>query len=98
MKIVFSLLLLGSALSGQAQSIGSQDIEPMLQQMQASGKISAQQAEITREHMKTMKADDWKALEDKAVETIERHPAAAEKVRDGGLDALDPDDFGLKTP
>ena len=36
---------------------------------------------------------DWKALEEKANDTIERNPAEVEKLKEGGVEALDMDAF-----
>lgn len=89
MKTLLTLLLVLSSLPALAQSVGPQDIEPMLQQMQQSGKITAQQAETTRAYMKTMKKEDWGKIEQNAQDCIKRNPAAADKVGEDGIEALD---------
>jgi hypothetical protein len=75
-----------------AQSVGPQDVEPMLQQMQASGKISAQQAELTRKYMGKMKAKQWADVEKRANDCLARNPALAEKFEEGGVAALSVND------
>jgi len=98
MKILLSALLMTLSFSSLAQSIGPRDIEPMLQQMQESGKITAQQAAITRQHMQKMKAEDWKAMETQANQAIERNPAAAKRINEEGIDSLNGSDFGINVP
>jgi hypothetical protein len=66
--------------------------------MLASGKISNEQAKITREYMKQMKPEDWKSIQVKAQEAIERNPAAASRVGEEGIEALNGSDFGITTP
>jgi hypothetical protein len=79
-----------------AQTVDAQDIEPMLQQMQASGRITKQQAEITRRYMKTMKPSDWQKIQNKAEKAIERNPAAAEKIATDGVGAVDMNEFNFQ--
>lgn len=98
MRIILGVILCAMAGNGYAQTIGQSDIEPVLQQMQAAGKITAQEAEITRKYMQQMNASDWKSIEKKAEEAIERNPAAAEKVGEEGIDALNGSDFGISKP
>ena len=90
---ILALVLMTSV--AHAQSIGAQDVEPMLQQMHESGRITKEQMEVTRKYMKTMSASDWKNMEHKAEEAIKRNPAAAEKVSEEGMDALHGEDFGI---
>ena len=87
-KLLVALIAL-SSLQAFAQSVGPQDVEPMLQQMQASGQIDAKQAEITRKYMQQMKADDWKNIENKAKDCIARNPAAAEQMKEDGGQNID---------
>ncbi len=89
MKTLMTLLLVLTSLPVLAQSVGPQDIEPMLQQMQQSGKITAEQAAATRKLMGTMDAQKWKAIEQKAQDCIQRNPAAAEKIGEEGIEAAD---------
>lgn len=88
MKILITMVLL-SSFQVMAQSIGAQDVEPLLQQMQASGKITAQEAAATRKHIQAMKAEDWRGLEQKAVQEIERNPASAERLVEETFGAKD---------
>ena len=97
MKILVLVSLLVS-LPVMAQSIGAQDVEPLLQQMQASGKITAQEAAATRKHIQTMKADDWRALEEKAVQEIERNPAAAERLTEETFGGFEGSESNLSNP
>ena len=87
----FVLMLAFAATTAFAQSVGPQDIEPMLQQMQASGQIDAKQAEITRKYMKTMDSKKWAEIEKKAEDCIARNPAMADKIREEGSDAINMD-------
>lgn len=89
MKTLITLLLTLSSLPVLAQSVGPQDIEPMLQQMQQSGKITADQAAVTRKLMQNMDAQKWKEIEQKAKDCIKRNPAAAEKIGEEGIEAAD---------
>lgn len=89
-KLLVTLLAL-SSLTAFAQSVGPQDVEPMLQQMQASGQIDAKQAEITRKYMQQMKAEDWKNVENKAKDCIARNPAAAEQLKEDGAEGINMD-------
>lgn len=94
-KAILAMVLMGLSTAVMAQSVGSQDIEPMLQQMQASGQISQQQADITRRYMKTMKPSDWQNIQKKAERAIERNPAAAEKIAEEGVQAIDMNQFNF---
>lgn len=98
MKALTLTLALALSTGALSQSIGAQDIEPMLQQMRASGKITEEQLEATREHMKTMNPSDWAKIQRDAEDKVKRHPASTKKVEEGGLDALDPKDFGIEMP
>lgn len=91
MKLILSLIFLSIGLPAFAQSVGAQDAEMMLNQMQASGKVTAEQAEITRRFMKTMDSKDWDALQRKAQDCLKRNPAAAEKIKAQGIEAISPD-------
>lgn len=94
MKILSFVLLLALSVSTSfGQSVGARDVEPYLQQMQASGKITAEQASITRKYMEQMKPADWQALEQKAQEKINRNPSAVQKLKEQGSEALNPSDF-----
>ena len=86
--ILISLCFVGSA---WAQSVTPGDIEPMLQQMKASGQIDEKQLEVTRKYMKTMDAQKWAEIEKKAEECIARNPAMAEKIREEGVSAVSMD-------
>ena len=99
MKILFLIVLVASIFNpSPAQALSNGDIEPVLQQMQNSGKISAQEAEITRRYMQQMNSEDWNQMEKKASDTIERNTAAAEKLSEEGLEALDGADFEINNP
>ena len=89
MKKLIALTLLVSSLNVVAQTVGAQDVEPILQQMQASGQIDAKQAQLTREYMKTMDSKQWAELQKKAEECINRNPAAAEKIEETGQVQMD---------
>ncbi len=89
MKTLMTLLFVLASLPVMAQSVGPQDIEPMLQQMQQSGKISAEQAAATRKMMKNMDAGKWAEIEQKAKDCIKRNPAAADKIGEEGIGAAD---------
>lgn len=91
MKLILSLIFLSIGLPAFAQSVGAQDAEMMLNQMQASGKVTAEQAEITRRFMKTMDSKDWEAVQKKAQDCLKRNPAAAEKIKTQGIDAISPE-------
>lgn len=91
MKYV-AMILMSLTSSVFAQSVGPQDVEPMLQQMQASGKISAQQAELTRKYMGKMKAQQWADVEKRANDCLARNPALADKFEEGGVAALSVND------
>lgn len=91
MKYIATFLLTITT-SAFAQSVGPQDVEPMLQQMQASGKISAQQAELTRKYMSKMKPQQWADVEKRANDCLARNPALAEKFEEGGVAALSVND------
>jgi hypothetical protein len=60
--------------------------------MQASGKITAEQAEMTRKYMGKLDQNDWDALQKNAENCVERNPALAEKFEAGGIDALSAQD------
>lgn len=98
MKILIAALFVLMAISAQAQSVGAQDIEPMLQQMQAAGKISQKEMDATRKYMEKMKPEDWRAIQRKAEDAVERHPAAAQRVSEEGVDALNGADFNIQSP
>lgn len=87
-----AIFLLAVTSSVFAQSVGPQDVEPMLQQMQASGKISAQQAEITRKYMGKMNAKQWNDIQKRAHDCLARNPALADKFEEGGVAALSVND------
>jgi hypothetical protein len=89
MKTLMSLLFILTSLPVMSQSVGPQDIEPMLQQMQQSGKITADQAAATRKLMQNMDGQKWKEMEQKAKDCIKRNPAAAEKIGEEGISAAD---------
>ncbi len=91
MKYVAIVLMIITT-SAFAQSVGPQDVEPMLQQMQNSGKISAQQAELTRKYMGKMKGQQWADIEKRANDCLARNPALAEKFEQGGVSALSVND------
>jgi hypothetical protein len=96
MKSHVAVLLLILSASALAQSVGARDVQPLLDQMQAAGKITPQQAEITRKYMQNMKAEDWQRIEARANKAIERNPAAAERVGEEGIEALDMKEFDFK--
>lgn len=96
MKNYVAAILLSLCASAVAQSVGARDVQPMLDQMQAAGKITPEQAEITRRYMKNMKAEDWQRIEARANKAIDRNPAAAEKVGEGGVEALDMKEFNFE--
>ena len=88
----FAIFLLITSSTVFAQSVGPQDVEPMLQQMQASGKISSQQAEITRKYMAKMNEKQWGDIQKRAHDCLARNPALAEKFEEGGVAALSVND------
>ena len=90
MKTFIALALMITT-SAWAQSVGPQDVEPMLQQMQASGQIDAKQAEITRQYMKSMDAGKWAEIEKKAKDCITRNPAAMKKMEEEGAEGISMD-------
>ena len=83
MKFLAVMVFALSSLSALAQSVGANDIEPMLKQMEASGQIDAKQAELTRQYMKSMDDKKWAEIQKKAEDCIKRNPAAAEKAAEG---------------
>ncbi len=89
MKMLVAIMLVFASFGAAAQTVTPQDVEPMLQQMQASGQINAAQAELTRKYMKTMDDQKWAEIQKKAEDCIERNPAAAEKAAEGATIPLD---------
>jgi len=59
------------------------EVEAQLQQMEASGAISAQEAEITRKYMAEMGRREWQEVKQKAKDCMERNPAEVEQVANG---------------
>ena len=96
-NFVLSFVFLGSQ-AVFANSVGIQDAQPMLEQMVKDGKITEQQAEITRRYMNTMSEADWKKMQEAADDCIRRNPAAAEKIQNEGLKAITPDTCKIKRP
>jgi hypothetical protein len=86
-NLVATALLLGT-LNSFAQSVGPQDVEPMLQQMQASGQISAEQAALTKKYAQSLSKQGWKDIENKAKDCINRKPAAMEQLKEDGVEAV----------
>jgi hypothetical protein len=83
MKFLMAMLFAVTSFSAVAQSVGANDVEPMLKQMEESGQIDAKQAELTRQYMKSMDQKKWAEIQKKAEDCIKRNPAAAEKAKDG---------------
>ncbi|MBY0517132.1 MAG: hypothetical protein K2P81_09500 [Bacteriovoracaceae bacterium] len=86
-NLITAALLLGS-LNCFAQSVGPQDVEPMLQQMQASGQITAEQAALTKKYAQSLNKQGWKDIESKAKDCIKRNPAAMEQLKEDGVEAV----------
>jgi hypothetical protein len=89
MKFLAIMVFVLSSLSALAQSVGESDVEPMLKQMEASGQINPQQAELTRRYMKSMDQKKWAEIQKKAEDCIKRNPAAAQKAKESGKPQLD---------
>lgn len=92
---IFILSLMFSSL-GFAQSVGPQDVEPMLQQMQASGQITQEQLKATRELMKKMDSSHWAEIEQRAKDCVSRNPALADKIEKHGTSAMSLEDCPAK--
>jgi hypothetical protein len=89
MKQLIALILLVSSFNVTAQSVNAQDVEPILQQMEASGQIDATQAALTREYMKTMDEKKWAEIQRRAEDCMKRNPAAVKKIEESGQVAMD---------
>ncbi len=84
--LILCFMLLSSFSWGQ--SVGAQDAQMMLEQMKASGQISAQQAELAQKYMKDMDQKQWDEINKKAQDCIQRNPAAVDKLKTDGMKAL----------
>jgi hypothetical protein len=89
MKFLAIMVFVLSSLSALAQSVGESDVEPMLDQMEASGQIKPEHAELTRRYMKSMDQKKWAEIQKKAEDCIKRNPAAAQKAKESGKPQLD---------
>jgi len=95
MKSFAAVALIMLSTTALAQSVGARDVGPMLQQMQAAGKITPEQAAITRRYMEKMSPEDWKRIENRAQKAIQRNPAAAERVGKEGVESLNMNEFNF---